>query len=105
MDTTLSALAPVLQDRFEQQVLGKVRDLVETIFNAVMQQEQLFFLGCLPYERSAQRRGCRNRAFLRLCSGSYESAGNGEHALRSAGRRTLPPVRRIPQLLSTPFYT
>ncbi len=60
MYATLSLLAPVLQDRFQHQLIGKVKGLVEALFNTVMQQEQLFFLGCLPYERSAQRRGHRN---------------------------------------------
>ena len=60
MSITVSMVAPALQDRFQQQVIGKVRGLVEALFNAVMQQEQLVFLGCLPYERSAQRRGHRN---------------------------------------------
>jgi len=60
VDVTLSLLAPVLQERFQQQLVRKVKGLVETLFNAVMQQEQLFFLGCLPYERCPQRRGRRN---------------------------------------------
>ena len=60
MSITVSMVAPALQDRFQQQVIGKVRGLVEALFNAVMKQEQLFFLDCLPYERSAQRRGHRN---------------------------------------------
>ena len=60
MSVSLSMVAPVLQDRFQHQLVGKVKGLVEAIFNAIMQQEQLFFLGCLPYERCPQRRGHRN---------------------------------------------
>lgn len=60
MSVTLSMVAPVLQDRFQQQVMGKVKGLVESVFNTVMKHEQLFFLGCLPYERCPQRRGHRN---------------------------------------------
>jgi len=45
MGTTLSALAPVLQDRFQHQLTREDKGLVETIFNTVMKHEQLFFLG------------------------------------------------------------
>ena len=60
MSVTLSMVAPVLQDRFQHQLVGKVKSLVETVFNTVMKHEHIFFLGCLPYERCPQRRGHRN---------------------------------------------
>ena len=60
MSITVSMVAPALQDRFQQQVIGKVKGLVETVFNTVMKHEQLFFLGATPYERCPQRRGHRN---------------------------------------------
>ena len=60
VSASLSMVAPVLQERFQHQLIGKVKGLVEALFNTVMKQEQLFFLGCLPYERCPQRRGRRN---------------------------------------------
>ena len=60
MYRTLSLVAPVLQERFQHQLIQEVKGLVETFFNTVMKQEQLFFLGCLAYERCPQRRGHRN---------------------------------------------
>lgn len=60
MRASLSLVAPVLQERFHHHLLGKVRSLAEAAFNAVMEQEQLVFLGCVRYERCPQRRGHRN---------------------------------------------
>jgi len=49
-----------LQELFWKSVEQGARKYVEKVANQMMKEEQLLFLGCLPYERCAQRRGQRN---------------------------------------------
>ena len=57
---SLWAAAAHVQELFWTAAEERAREHLEEVANQMMKQEQLLFLGCLPYERSARRRGQRN---------------------------------------------
>ena len=49
-----------IQERLWQKLGNEARHMVERLLNRTMDAERMAFLGCVPYERTALRRGHRN---------------------------------------------
>ena len=60
MTSSVSADNRVFQGRLFGNLRVKVRELVGRFLDRVMREEQMLFLGCVNYERTAVRRGYRN---------------------------------------------